>query len=327
MAQPPSTTTNPRNPIYFQLAMSPIPPSQPASSSSSPEYKHVTYPTPKLRIHLNDLSHDGTTAFLSSLEPSKVLADAVATVLRLLYELERSANAKQHNGAAKQTLQTDANPTLTTSSTTGTPTRIRDDTAIPSPPSTSLPEPTPTAPVHHALAYPPVRSITLILSQCGGVASTNGIDLDFEHKEIHFDLNHILRTSPEHRKNEMLGVLVHEMVHCWQWSGKAPTGLIEGIADWVRLNAGLAPPHWKRHKSDTWDAGYETTGYFLDWLERHKCGEGAVRNLNAWLRKNSYDKDAIWHDLCGHSIEKLWQEYSHWLEEQEVSNKREVTSG
>lgn len=42
--------------------------------------------------------------------------------------------------------------------------------------------------------------------------------------------------------------MVHEMVHCWQRNahGTAPGGLIEGIADWVRLKAGLVPPHWKR---------------------------------------------------------------------------------
>ncbi|CAI0445498.1 unnamed protein product [Linum tenue] len=37
------------------------------------------------------------------------------------------------------------------------------------------------------------------------------------------------------------------MTHVWQWLGGgqgdiAPGGLIEGIADFVRLRAGLAPP-------------------------------------------------------------------------------------
>lgn len=48
-------------------------------------------------------------------------------------------------------------------------------------------------------------------------------------------------------ESEIKGVLVHEMVHTMQFNGKGtcPGGLIEGIADWVRLRAGLSPPHWK----------------------------------------------------------------------------------
>jgi len=54
-------------------------------------------------------------------------------------------------------------------------------------------------------------------------------------------------------RREINGVLVHELVHALQYSGKdsCPGGLIEGIADWVRLQAGLAPPHWKE-KPQNW---------------------------------------------------------------------------
>jgi hypothetical protein len=43
-------------------------------------------------------------------------------------------------------------------------------------------------------------------------------------------------------------VLTHELVHCYQWDaeGTCPGGLIEGVADWVRLNCDLSPPHWKK---------------------------------------------------------------------------------
>jgi hypothetical protein len=36
------------------------------------------------------------------------------------------------------------------------------------------------------------------------------------------------------------GVLYHEVTHVWQWNGqgRANGGLIEGIADYVRLKAG-----------------------------------------------------------------------------------------
>lgn len=46
-------------------------------------------------------------------------------------------------------------------------------------------------------------------------------------------------------------------VHCWQYNGKrtCPGGLVEGIADFVRLRDGLSPPHWKKGGTN-WDEGY-----------------------------------------------------------------------
>ena len=61
-----------------------------------------------------------------------------------------------------------------------------------------------------------------------GVAHTFGSPTT---KEIHFSLEHI-RNSESRAKDEILGVLVHEMVHCYQYDGqgKTPGGLVEGIA-------------------------------------------------------------------------------------------------
>ena len=55
-------------------------------------------------------------------------------------------------------------------------------------------------------------------------------------------------------------------VHTWQWNGNGqstPGGLIEGIADYVRLKAGYAPSHWvKPGQGDRWDQGYDVTALF-----------------------------------------------------------------
>ncbi|KAF1942264.1 BSP-domain-containing protein [Clathrospora elynae] len=163
---------------------------------------------------------------------------------------------------------------------------------------------------------PGTRSVTLILREMDGVAYTTGLALDDDHKEIHFNTKYISFTPESRQKEEILGVLVHEMVHCWQHSGfgSAPVGLTEGVADWVRLKAGLAPPHWKRDSDCEWDAGYQHTGYFLEWLEKEH-GEDVVRRINQALRGCKYDGDSLWQSCCGKSVEGLWAEYKKSMKE------------
>ncbi|KAJ8112798.1 hypothetical protein OPT61_g4915 [Boeremia exigua] len=162
---------------------------------------------------------------------------------------------------------------------------------------------------------PPTRSITLVLRDMDGVAYTTGLDLDDDHKEIHLSTKYIEYVSESRRKDEIHGVIVHEMVHCWQHHGgnTAPGGLTEGVADWVRLKAGFAPPHWRRRGDCDWDAGYERTAYFLEWLEKEH-GHDVVRKINQALRGCRYDAKKLWHSCCGQSIEELWDGYKQSLE-------------
>jgi hypothetical protein len=162
---------------------------------------------------------------------------------------------------------------------------------------------------------PGTRSVTIILRDIDSVAYTTGRDFDDDHKEIHINTKYIAHVPESRQKEEIMGVLVHEMVHAWQHSGfgSAPVGLTEGIADWVRLKAGYAPPHWKRHGDCEWDAGYERTGYFLEWLEREH-GKDVVRRINEGLRGCKYDGDKLWRDCCGKSVKELWEGYKKSLE-------------
>jgi len=164
---------------------------------------------------------------------------------------------------------------------------------------------------------PSTRSVTLVLRSMPGVAYTTGSELDSDHKEIHFSLDYILSISPSRKKDEIMGVLTHEMVHCYQYNafGTCPGGLIEGIADWVRLNADLSPPHWKKEATGKWDAGYQHTGYFLEYLEQ-RFGTGTIRRMNEKLRIHRYEEKRFWTELLGRPVEQLWGDYSEALEKE-----------
>eukprot|EP00842_Homolaphlyctis_polyrhiza_P002964 jgi/Hompol1/3669/HPOL_006706-RA len=101
----------------------------------------------------------------------------------------------------------------------------------------------------------------------------------------------------------MDGVLVHELVHVVQFDGfaSAPWWWIEGIADWIRLRAGLAARHWKQTKGGSWTDGYSTTGYFLEWIETHVDGvQGpgrGIRNVNAALSRNLWSEKLVFAEM------------------------------
>jgi len=163
-----------------------------------------------------------------------------------------------------------------------------------------------------------------------GVAYTTGSETS---KEIHFACQHIVNCA-DRCADEIRGVLVHEVVHCYQYNGQdlCPHGLIEGIAgdlssrlrfvllfsdarrviDWVRLRSGLAPPHW-RPSGSKWDAGYDATAYFLQWLTE-RYGEGTVLEINELMKDAPYD-ESIFKTVTGRKVDKLWKLYKEHLGE------------
>jgi Peptidase of plants and bacteria len=151
----------------------------------------------------------------------------------------------------------------------------------------------------------------------GGVAYTTGVELDDDHKEIHFSVEYISKIPQPRLADEILGVLTHEVVHCYQYNahGTCPGGLIEGIADWVRLNSNLSPPHWKREASGEWDAGYHHTAYFLEYLEQ-RYGGGTISRMNEKLRTDRYKEKQFWTELLGRPIGQLWEDYAEDLKKE-----------
>lgn len=98
------------------------------------------------------------------------------------------------------------------------------------------------------------------------------------------------------------------MTHVWQWNGngQAPHGLIEGIADYVRLKAGYGSSHWvKPGQGARWDLGFDVTARFLEYCEGLKVG--FVAELNKKM-KNSYS-DKFFVELLGKPVEQLWKDY------------------
>ncbi|KIW14811.1 hypothetical protein PV08_07596 [Exophiala spinifera] len=169
---------------------------------------------------------------------------------------------------------------------------------------------------HGSSQIPKVRSVTVVLRGIGGVAYTTGLQLDDLHKEIHLSLDYVLGVLARNSagvRHEIAGVITHEMVHCFQNNsrGTAPGGLIEGVADFVRLKAGLAPPHWNRspeNRGEKWDEGYQKTAWFLEWLEV-EYGQGTVSRMNETMGTEKYDEKKFWLNLFGQSVDSLWKTY------------------
>ncbi|KAK9163792.1 hypothetical protein Syun_004694 [Stephania yunnanensis] len=145
-----------------------------------------------------------------------------------------------------------------------------------------------------------VQSVNLFVDDIDGVAYA-------DNNEIHVSVKYIASYSGDVRI-EITGVLYHESTHIWQWNGngQAPGGLIEGIADFVRLRAGLAPSHWvKPGVGDRWDQGYDVTAWFLDYLDSLK--NGFVAELNEKMRTGYSDDFFV--QLLGKTVDQVWAEY------------------
>ncbi|XP_047331903.1 uncharacterized protein LOC124935516 [Impatiens glandulifera] len=109
-------------------------------------------------------------------------------------------------------------------------------------------------------------------------------------------------------KWEITSLVYHEMTHVWQWdgAGKAPVGLVEGVADYTILKANYYPPAFaKPGTGDKWDQGYDITARFLEYCESLKPGFVAALNKKM---KDTYNVQ-YFKDLLGKSVDQLWKEY------------------
>ncbi|OWM64813.1 hypothetical protein CDL15_Pgr028530 [Punica granatum] len=145
-----------------------------------------------------------------------------------------------------------------------------------------------------------VQQVSLFIDNVGGVAYTSG-------DQIHVSASYLAGYSGD-VKSEFTGVVYHEMAHVWQsnGAGQAPGGLIEGIADFVRLKSGYVPGHWvKPGQGDRWDQGYDVTARFLNYCDGLR--NGFVAELNKKMR-TGYNV-SFFAELLGKSVDQLWSDY------------------
>ena len=144
-------------------------------------------------------------------------------------------------------------------------------------------------------------SLTIVPSLPPGiVAQTSNDHIEYSAESLASDSGDV--------KTGFDGVIYHEMTHTWQWNGngQANSGLIEGIADFVRLKANLPASGWVQPGGgDQWDAGYSVTARFLDYCEG--LMGGFVAQLNRKMR-DGYS-DSFFEDLLGKSVDQLWSDY------------------
>ncbi|CAL1398938.1 unnamed protein product [Linum trigynum] len=126
--------------------------------------------------------------------------------------------------------------------------------------------------------------------------------------EIYFSADFIGTYSGPDLKREFSGLLYREMAHVWQWNGggKAPFGLVEGIAGYVRLKAGLAPEYWVGPGGgERWDQGLDVTARFVEYCEGVR--KGFVAEMNRRM-KVGYG-DGYFEEVLGKEVEVAWRDY------------------
>ncbi len=156
------------------------------------------------------------------------------------------------------------------------------------------------------------ETIHFIVDNHDGVAYATG-------SEIHLSTNHIKNYGDaDEAFIEFRGVMVHEVSHLYQENGGSSDGaLIEGMADFVRIRAGLYNPG-RRGQGGNWDGAYTTSGFFFSWLagpcEYHDDGHPQYdREIGYRINQLMPDgKAAIQEEIettFGTDIDTLWTQY------------------
>lgn len=172
-------------------------------------------------------------------------------------------------------------------------------------------------------SIPAIRKINYTLEDVRGISAKSG---GVPEINIFYSTRWIEQSAKNGGDDKVLyeteGVLFHELVHGFQLEPKGIGSyatnrtffaFIEGMADAVRAHNGYFPAS-NRKPGGNWMDGYQTTGFFLEWLTTkdkdflRKFNKSALEVI-PW----SFD-DAIKHVLGEkNSVEGLWNEYQEFL--------------
>lgn len=115
-------------------------------------------------------------------------------------------------------------------------------------------------------------------------------------------------------KNEMIGVMIHELTHVFAYSG--PNQLyVEGVAEYIRMSSGFVQdwPGELPSSLKTWNIPYGSVpGYFFIYLDRQY--PGFVKKLNMAFGNNKSVESVIQTTTKYKNIDELWIEYQKQIE-------------
>lgn len=115
---------------------------------------------------------------------------------------------------------------------------------------------------------------------------------------------------------EVKGVLFHEMTHAYQHARSGvDISAIEGTADAVRYLAGYIPLS-NRRAGGSWTSSYQTTGFFLVWIQQQKGFSRFVHDFNQQAKPGTagvWSWDSAIFNTTGQHVQLLWDEYQTWL--------------
>ncbi|CAN0880948.1 hypothetical protein LINGRAHAP2_LOCUS13944 [Linum grandiflorum] len=129
-------------------------------------------------------------------------------------------------------------------------------------------------------------------------------------KNISINLNsNFIGNYTANLRRQFSGIIYQEVAGIWQWNGdgKAPRGLVTGIAHYVRLQARYGTVEKKVRPGDgnRWDQGDGVTCRFLEYCNQMR--KGFVRDLNRKMRYGY--TNAYFFDLLGKSVDQVWKDY------------------
>ncbi|XP_050366157.1 uncharacterized protein LOC126784712 [Argentina anserina] len=143
--------------------------------------------------------------------------------------------------------------------------------------------------------------ISLFVEVRDGIAASSG-DI------IHVSAKYMEDLTAANLKKDFNWVIYHEVTHSLQrnGNGQAPTGLVEGIAEFVTLTSGFIYDGFAQPgDGNNWDEGYGVTARFLEYCNGLK--DGFVAELNKKMI-DGYSDD-FFNQLLGKTVDQLWTDY------------------